>query len=543
MTTRLRVYLNGDTTIDGTISSEYCHIGNNDDCMLRIVNEGGEDKMLITLPNKYNREGKNNKETYDMRSIIESIQELNRRTATFNCNVSFLSAMETFDVSAEPNDMFACDQDKDGLPAAHLGEVDMESANGLYKVTLVVTNHENTPIYMLGEENATNSITMGLDNSEISALYDALSRFLETPDNGYVVQICINHDEDRLYELRNAFLTEEQVRGGLDEDTLEILINSLKSIDDLSSINIVAFETIPHKELIISTDAEKIVTFRVLTDFEAGMWTYTSARSVESSEDYNNVLTVKYTDDGGNVAFNSPLQSPITVMRLFSDLTYTKYETGGNASISASDSQRVVQYICTFASNSTIESVAIDHFDSSHVTDMHGLFQDAITKLKSVTFSESFDTSNVTNMSSMFARCSYLQSVNISAFNTRNVTDMSGMFIRYSMNASSSFTSLSIKLSPKFIVNEQCRLDDMFLVRAKNYATQIKDTPIGFGAIQFTKSLMAKCIADSACGLWTNNSIYWHCLLSDCNLTATTISTYLEYWTDETDLYILHGNR
>ena len=138
--------------------------------------------MLITLPTT----GKGQPvpcetQTYDMRSIIESIQELNRRTATFNCNVAFNSALEAFDTSAVPNDTFACDLDMDGLPAAQIGEITMDEATGLYKVPLVATDHKNAPIYILGEENSTNSITMGLDNNEIKNLYEALSQFLDPP--------------------------------------------------------------------------------------------------------------------------------------------------------------------------------------------------------------------------------------------------------------------------------------------------------------------------------------------------------------------------
>lgn len=49
------------------------------------------------------------------------------------------------------------------------------------------------------------------------------------------------------------------------------------------------------------------------------------------------------------------------------------------------------------------------------------------------------DTSNVTNMNSMFYYCTYLASLNLSSFNTSKVTDMSNMF-----NSCSSLTSLDL---------------------------------------------------------------------------------------------------
>ena len=49
-------------------------------------------------------------------------------------------------------------------------------------------------------------------------------------------------------------------------------------------------------------------------------------------------------------------------------------------------------------------------------------------KLQSINFNSGFNTSNVTNMSSMFEGCSRLGSLNLSSFNTSNVTNMSSMF-------------------------------------------------------------------------------------------------------------------
>jgi hypothetical protein len=116
MTTNV-VEVEAAMTVTSGVYSNKCRFGD-EDCNIEVTDDS---RMLVTLPNNYNRSGKNNKEIYDMRSIIESIQELNRRTATFNCNVSFLTAMEQYDVSTEPNDKFSCDDHEDGLPAARDG--------------------------------------------------------------------------------------------------------------------------------------------------------------------------------------------------------------------------------------------------------------------------------------------------------------------------------------------------------------------------------------------------------------------------------------
>ena len=48
--------------------------------------------------------------------------------------------------------------------------------------------------------------------------------------------------------------------------------------------------------------------------------------------------------------------------------------------------------------------------------------------LKNIVFGDNFDTSNVTNMTSMFMMCSSLTELDLSSFDTSNATDMRGMF-------------------------------------------------------------------------------------------------------------------
>ena len=76
-------------------------------------------------------------------------------------------------------------------------------------------------------------------------------------------------------------------------------------------------------------------------------------------------------------------------------------------------------------------------FNTSNVTNMSSMFEGCASNynynywevmgLRSINLS-SFNTSNVTNMSSMFKGCFFLESLNLSNFNTQNVTDMSSMF-------------------------------------------------------------------------------------------------------------------
>ena len=75
---------------------------------------------------------------------------------------------------------------------------------------------------------------------------------------------------------------------------------------------------------------------------------------------------------------------------------------------------------------SNLSSVDISDLNTSNVTDMSFMFNGCYS-LSSVDLSD-FDTSSVTDMSNMFAWCSSLSSVDVSSFDTSNVMDMSSMF-------------------------------------------------------------------------------------------------------------------
>ena len=121
-----KLQIDGDCDIDYTLYAPSCMFGT-ERCNIQVKDVDGEKKMLVTLPNKYNRTGKNNKETYDMRSIIESIQELNRRTATISCNRKFLDSLDLYDTDNE-NEQFTCSHIEDGLPAAQSGSVNIDGS-------------------------------------------------------------------------------------------------------------------------------------------------------------------------------------------------------------------------------------------------------------------------------------------------------------------------------------------------------------------------------------------------------------------------------
>ena len=78
-------------------------------------------------------------------------------------------------------------------------------------------------------------------------------------------------------------------------------------------------------------------------------------------------------------------------------------------------------------SNSILSSIdGLQYVNTSEVTDMSSMFQNC-KSLTTLDLSR-FNTKNVTSMANMFSGCTGLTSLNVSEFNTSNVTNMEGMF-------------------------------------------------------------------------------------------------------------------
>lgn len=73
-----------------------------------------------------------------------------------------------------------------------------------------------------------------------------------------------------------------------------------------------------------------------------------------------------------------------------------------------------------------VSNIEINNFDTQNVKDMSNMFSNckALTNIDVSTL----NTENVVNMNNMFSNCTALTSIDVSAFNTSNVTNMSNMF-------------------------------------------------------------------------------------------------------------------
>ena len=111
------------------------------------------------------------------------------------------------------------------------------------------------------------------------------------------------------------------------------------------------------------------------------------------------------------------------------------------------DTSNVTNMSSMFYCCKKVTSLDVTKIDTSNVTNMSGMFS-GCSVLTSLDVSK-LDTSNVTSMSWMFSGCSGLTSLDVSKFNTSKVTDMTSMFYNCSK-----LTSLDVsKLDTSNVIN------------------------------------------------------------------------------------------
>ncbi len=94
--------------------------------------------------------------------------------------------------------------------------------------------------------------------------------------------------------------------------------------------------------------------------------------------------------------------------------------------LSALDTSQVTNMVSMFSDCYDLTSLDVSNFDTSKVTNISSMFNNCHS-LTNLDVSK-FDTSKVTDMSSMFSSCSSLTNLDVSKFDTSQVTSMSGMF-------------------------------------------------------------------------------------------------------------------
>ena len=150
------------------------------------------------------------------------------------------------------------------------------------------------------------------------------------------------------------------------------------------------------------------------------------SRTYDLNTDYNDPV---WSVDGAyasatNVVFDSSFASvyPSTTYSWFINMNNLQTITG----MEYLNTSEVTDMSYMFANCTSLKSLDLSHFNTAKVTNMVGMFI-SCTSLTSLNLS-SFNTSKVTKMFNMFNGCYSLNSLNLSSFNTSNVTSMGQMF-------------------------------------------------------------------------------------------------------------------
>ncbi len=172
---------------------------------------------------------------------------------------------------------------------------------------------------------------------------------------------------------------------------------------------------------LFTLDSKTLPENRVYNDV-----TYTKTEEIDVSEQQNaSVILGIYEDANGNkigiIGQDGGVIAPEDSSAMFRNLSsfvlspeVSSDPDSGGGSITG-----------TMVSN--LEILDLTYLDVSRVTNMADMFNSNFT-LKNIVFGDNFDTSNVTNMTSMFMMCISLTELDLSSFDTSNATDMRGMF-------------------------------------------------------------------------------------------------------------------
>ena len=154
----------------------------------------------------------------------------------------------------------------------------------------------------------------------------------------------------------------------------------------------------------------------------------TATKSWDISEAGDGSVMAYVEDDGtGNSTYKVTIGGKGGIIANESMIGYFgEFRNVTSIDLSALDTSEVTDMSIMFARCSILTSLDLSKFDTSKVTNMSAMFSKC-SSLTSLDLSK-FDTSQVTDMSSMFCWCNGLTSLDVSKFDTSKVTNMSGMF-------------------------------------------------------------------------------------------------------------------
>ena len=199
-------------------------------------------------------------------------------------------------------------------------------------------------------------------------------------------------------------------------------------------------------------------------------------------------------------ADSKKIEAPINSNGLFRN--YTNSVSINN--LKMLDTSNVTNMSSVFSSCSSLTSLDVSNFNTAKVTDMGGMFSScsSLTNLNVM----NFNTSNVTSMNAMFYSCGSLTSLDVSNFNTAKVTGMVSMF--------SSCSGLSELNLSRFDTSNVANMLGMFSlcsnlvsINISNFATA-KDVGMFAGCASLKAIILDKKITSSSEAMQIASGIY-----------------------------------
>ena len=154
------------------------------------------------------------------------------------------------------------------------------------------------------------------------------------------------------------------------------------------------------------------------------------ADAIDVSQKRDGSVRAWFVGDVLYIAANGTIYAPEDSSELFSFAGFYLLEPVNSLETinfgNCFDTSNVANMSGMFANCLSLTNLDLSGFDTGNVTDMSEMFYycKSLTELDV----SGFDTSNVTDMAAMFASCNNLTELDVSGFDTSNVTDMSGMF-------------------------------------------------------------------------------------------------------------------
>ena len=193
-------------------------------------------------------------------------------------------------------------------------------------------------------------------------------------------------------------------------------LNSKQFLNGTLSNSVIYVDPITQEKTVIPTAGQQIVT----PDEE---YTGLSKVTVEAIQD-ENIKSENIKNGVDILGVTGNYVGSKYAPRYISFSTYSGTEL--DYEIANLDTSNITNMNSMFSSCQKLATLDLSSFNTSNVTDMRNMFYNCYS-LVNLDLS-SFDTSNVTSMINMFYGCQKLATLDLSSFNTSNVTDMRNMF-------------------------------------------------------------------------------------------------------------------